>query len=72
MPHLETGKIPSDILVHSVFGYKGARDPSVILGSSIGEDAALVSFGKKDLGSEDRPSNRCILRYGMARGSHQC
>ncbi len=49
MPRLETGKIPSDILVHSVFGYRGTRDPSVILGSSIGEDAALVSLGRKIL-----------------------
>ena len=49
MPRLETGKIPSDVLVRSVFGYRGARDPSVILGSSIGEDAALISFGGKIL-----------------------
>jgi hydrogenase expression/formation protein HypE len=32
-----------------VFRYKGRRDPSVILGSSIGEDAALISFGKQIL-----------------------
>jgi hydrogenase maturation factor len=39
-----TGKIPSNVLIHSVFRYRGKRDPSVILGSSIGEDAALVSL----------------------------
>jgi hydrogenase expression/formation protein HypE len=45
MPSFRTGKIPSDILVRNVFRYKGKRDASVILGSSIGEDAALVSLG---------------------------
>jgi hydrogenase maturation factor len=45
MPSFRTGKIPSDILVRNVFRYQGKRDPSVILGSSIGEDAALVSIG---------------------------
>ena len=49
MPRFETGKIPSDALVRNVFGYRGAKDPSVILGSSIGEDAALVSLGNKIL-----------------------
>jgi hydrogenase expression/formation protein HypE len=40
-----TGKIPSDVLVRNVFRYRGKRDRSVLLGSSIGEDAALVSLG---------------------------
>jgi hydrogenase maturation factor len=46
MSFFRTGKIPTDVLVRSVLRYKGARDRSVILGSSIGEDAALVSLGK--------------------------
>ena len=49
MHHFKTGKIPSENLVRNVFRYKGIRDPSVILGSSIGEDAALVSLGNKIL-----------------------
>ncbi len=49
MPLFRTGKIPTEILVRSVFRYKGAQDRSVILGSSIGEDAALVSLGKNVL-----------------------
>jgi hydrogenase maturation factor len=49
MRRFKTGKIPSDILVRSVFRYKGSKDPSVILGSSVGEDAALVSLGEKIL-----------------------
>jgi hydrogenase maturation factor len=49
MRAFKTGKIPSDILVRHVYRYKGRKDPSVLLGGSIGEDAALVSFGKKIL-----------------------
>lgn len=49
MRTLKTGKIPSNILAKNVFRYKGWRDPSVILGSSIGEDAALIAFGKSVL-----------------------
>lgn len=40
----KTGKVPSEVLVRRVFRYRGRGDRSVILGSSIGEDAALVSF----------------------------
>lgn len=46
MALFRTGKIPTEVLVRSVFRYKGAKDRSVILGSSVGEDAALVSLGK--------------------------
>ncbi len=49
MPRFRTGKIPTEILVRNVFRYTGKKDPSVILGSSIGEDAALVSVGKQIL-----------------------
>lgn len=44
-----TGKIPSEVLIRNVFRYKGTSDPSVIMGSSIGEDAALVSLRDKVL-----------------------
>jgi hydrogenase maturation factor len=46
MGPFRTGKIPTEVLVRNVFRYKGAKDPAVILGSSVGEDAALVSLGK--------------------------
>ncbi|MGA3405396.1 MAG: AIR synthase family protein [Candidatus Bathyarchaeia archaeon] len=49
MRPFRTGKIPTDILVRTVLRYRGRNDPSVILGSSIGEDAALVSFRGKVL-----------------------
>ena len=49
MRHFKTGKIPSDVLVRNVFRYGGSKDRSVILGSSIGEDAAIIAFGKEML-----------------------
>ena len=49
MRQFRTGKIPTDILIRTVLRYRGRRDPSVILGSRIGEDAALISFGDKVL-----------------------
>jgi hydrogenase expression/formation protein HypE len=49
MPLFRTGKIPTQVLVRNVFRYKGIKDQSVILGSSVGEDAALVSLGKNVL-----------------------
>ncbi len=49
MPFFRTGKIPPEVLVRNVFRYKGIEDPSVILGSTVGEDAALVSLGKNVL-----------------------
>jgi thiamin-phosphate kinase len=45
LPQFRTGKIPTEILVKNVLRYKGKRDRSVILGSSVGEDAALISHG---------------------------
>ena len=46
MTPLRTGKIPTDILVRDVFPHRGAGDRWVILGSAIGEDAALISMGR--------------------------
>lgn len=49
MSPFKTGKIPTEILVRNVFRYRGVKDESVILGSSVGEDAAIVSLGKETL-----------------------
>jgi len=49
MPPFRTGKIPTQLLVRNVFRYKGIKDRAVIMGSSIGEDAALISLGKNVL-----------------------
>jgi hydrogenase expression/formation protein HypE len=49
MAPFRTGKIPTSVLIRNVFCYKGINDRSVIMGSSVGEDAALVSLGKNVL-----------------------
>jgi len=49
MKRFKTGKIPSDILIRNVLQFRGRQDPDVILGSSLGEDAALVKLGRKIL-----------------------
>jgi len=49
MARFRTGKIPSNILVSNVFRYVGREDPNVILGSSLGEDAALVKLDRRIL-----------------------
>jgi len=49
MRQFRTGKIPTDVLIRTVLRYGGRRDPSVILGSRIGEDAALISYRGKVL-----------------------
>jgi hydrogenase expression/formation protein HypE len=64
MRPFKTGKIPSSVLVSNVFRYKGSTDPSVILGSSIGEDAALVSLDKKILVLKTDPVTGAVSDLG--------
>jgi len=49
MSSFSTGKIPTEVLVRNVLRYKGRLDKTVIMGSSVGEDAALISHGKEVL-----------------------
>ncbi len=39
------GKLPPSMLLRYVIGRTGAKDPSVIVGPSIGEDAAIIDLG---------------------------
>ncbi|MEM1935129.1 MAG: hypothetical protein QXD14_00130 [Sulfolobales archaeon] len=39
------GKLPPKMLLKYVIGRVGTRDPSVLVGPSIGEDAAVVDIG---------------------------
>ena len=39
------GKLPPDILEKLIFNRVGVRDPSVLIGPSIGEDAAVIDIG---------------------------
>lgn len=43
---LKTGKLPPKLLAKSI-RHIGARDPSVVLGPRLGEDAAVVKLGKE-------------------------
>jgi len=45
---LRTGKLPPELL-KKLLKHRGAKDPRVILGPSVGEDAALVKVGKETL-----------------------
>jgi hydrogenase expression/formation protein HypE len=49
MSSFKTGKIPTDALIRSVFRYKGKKDAAVILASAVGEDAALLAYGREIL-----------------------
>jgi len=46
MSPFRTGKIPTEVLVRNVLRYRGKVDRSVMMGSSVGEDAALISHRK--------------------------
>jgi hydrogenase maturation factor len=43
--HLRTGKLPPELLKR-LLKHRGAEDPRVIIGPSVGEDAAIVKLGK--------------------------
>jgi len=59
-----TGKIDSNLLRRSVLRYRGGHDPSVILGGSVGEDAALVSLRGKVLVLKTDPITGTISDIG--------
>lgn len=44
-----TGKVPPDVLKEIVFNKLGAENPSILLGPSVGEDAAVIRIGSKAL-----------------------
>jgi hydrogenase expression/formation protein HypE len=43
------GKIPPEILQNIVFSKLGKRDPDVLLGPELGEDAAVIKIGDQVL-----------------------
>jgi hydrogenase maturation factor len=49
MYRFPSGKIPTEILRRSVFPFSGAKDPRVLLGPSVGEDAAVIAMGRQAL-----------------------
>lgn len=55
MKYLKTGKIKTELLSKLLSLYRGKTDPSVILGPSIGEDAAVISLSNKLLVAKTDP-----------------
>jgi len=61
---LPTGKVPLKILKNIVFRYLGAHRSDVIMGPSIGEDAALVKVGKKLVVISGDPVTGAVEKVG--------
>ncbi len=64
MTRLKVGKIPSRLLKGTVFSRLGVSDPSVILGPSIGEDAALIKVGGEVLAFKSDPITGSVDEIG--------
>ncbi|NHJ13305.1 MAG: hydrogenase [Candidatus Thorarchaeota archaeon] len=58
------GKIPPDILSSLVFTHLGSRDPDLLLGPRIGEDASLIRIGKKVLVAATDPITGSVEDVG--------
>ena len=48
MPFLPTGKLPADLL-RSLLATHAIRDPRVVVGARVGEDAAVIDLGDRYL-----------------------
>jgi len=55
MRYLKTGKIKTELLEKLISLYGGKRDPRVVLGASIGEDAAVISLSDRYLVAKTDP-----------------
>ncbi len=64
MTHLKVGKIPNELLKAAVFGKLGSTDSSVILGPSIGEDAALIKLGGEVFAFKSDPITGSVDEIG--------
>ena len=65
MGKLNPGKVPSDILKKIVFERLGCEDDSVILGPSIGEDAALIRLSGKIVAFKSDPITGSVEEVGL-------
>lgn len=61
---LKLGKVPNETLEAVVFGRLGVDDKSVILGPSIGEDAALIRVGGKVVAFKSDPITGSVEEVG--------
>lgn len=64
MVNLRVGKVPNDVLKRVVYGHLGERDPSVMLGPNVGEDAALIDYGGKILAFKSDPITGSVEEVG--------
>ena len=55
MKYLTTGKLKSNFLERVISKYKGSPDQRVVLGPSVGEDAAVISFSDRYLVAKTDP-----------------
>lgn len=55
MGYLKTGKINTELLDRLISVYRGKEDPRVVLGPSVGEDAAVISFTDRYLIAKTDP-----------------
>jgi hydrogenase maturation factor len=61
---LPLGKIPPHLLDTTVFKYLGAKRDDIILGPSIGEDAAIIKFDRKLLALHCDPISGAYKKIG--------
>ncbi len=59
-----TGKIPPQILKNIVFKHLGVKSRKLILGPAIGEDAAMISMGKKIIIVKTDPITGALKNMG--------
>jgi hydrogenase maturation factor len=64
MADLRVGKVPNDVLKRIVYGRLGKKDPSVILGPNVGEDAALIDHGGGILAFKSDPITGSVEEVG--------
>ncbi len=61
---MEPGKVPPDILERIVYANLGIKDPDVLLGPGLGEDAALIQIGDKVIVAATDPITGAIEDVG--------
>jgi thiamin-phosphate kinase len=62
---LNSGKLPPNILKEVVYKYLGVHNSRVLLGPSIGEDAAIIDIGEKVLVVHTDPITGAIENIGL-------
>ncbi len=61
---MEPGKVPPEILESIVYANLGIKDPDVLLGPGLGEDAALIQIGDKVIVAATDPITGAIEDVG--------